>query len=107
MLGNTPDAFNQVWHLPTSKTPLTGKDWVDLFARELNTEPKVSVLPKWMVSILGLFMPIMREFKEMLYQYDRDYIFDSRKFENRFNHTPVSPEQAVKEVVASMGNKVF
>lgn len=25
LLGNTPDAYNQVWHLPTGQTPLTGK----------------------------------------------------------------------------------
>lgn len=101
MLGNTTDAYNQVWHLPTSRKPLTGKDWVNLFAKELKTEPKLTVLPNWMVSMLGLFMPIMRELKEMLYQYDRDYLFDSSKFERRFNYTPVTPEEAVKAVVAS------
>ena len=104
LLGNTPDAYNQVWHLPTSRKPLTGKDWINLFAQELKTEPKLTVIPRWMVGILGLFMPIMRELKEMLYQYDRDYVFDSSKYEKCFNYTPVPPEEAVRAIVAA-GNK--
>ncbi len=30
LLGNTPDAYNQVWHLPTSDEKLTGNDWIKL-----------------------------------------------------------------------------
>ncbi|MDX5437043.1 MAG: NAD-dependent epimerase/dehydratase family protein [Pontibacter sp.] len=101
LLGNTPDAYNQVWHLPTSNAPLTAKDWVSLIAKAMNKEPKLTVLPKWMVPVLGLFMPIMREFKEMLYQYDRDYVFDSSKFEARFGLTPTSPEDAVRAIVSA------
>ena len=101
LLGNTPDAYNQVWHVPTSSARLTAKDWVNLFAKAMHQEPKLTVLPKWMVPILGLFMPIMREFKEMLYQYDRDYVFDSSKYERRFNYTPTTPEEAVKATVAT------
>ena len=29
VLGNTEDAFNQVWHLPTAPNPFTGKEWMD------------------------------------------------------------------------------
>jgi nucleoside-diphosphate-sugar epimerase len=99
LLGNTPDAYNQVWHLPTDRTPLTGKDWVELFAKEMNVEPKVQAIPAWLLSVLGVFIPIMREFKEMAYQYDRDYVFDSSKFEKRFDFKPTPPQQAVSAVV--------
>jgi hypothetical protein len=34
--------------------------------------------------VLGLFIPFMREMPEMMYQYDRDYLFDSSKFTKRF-----------------------
>jgi nucleoside-diphosphate-sugar epimerase len=102
ILGNTLDAFNQVWHLPTDRSPLTVKHWIDLFAQTLQVEPKVTVLPIWSLNILGMFMPIMREFKEMSYQYDRDYLFDSNKFEQRFNFTPTRPEEGVLWIVKSM-----
>lgn len=84
LLGNTPDAYNQLWHLPTDRSQLTGKQWIELFARQMNVEPKYQVLPIWMMGVLGIFVPILKEFKEMAYQYDRDYVFDSSKFERRF-----------------------
>ncbi|MCO4294328.1 NAD(P)H-binding protein [Solitalea sp. MAHUQ-68] len=99
ILGNTLAAYNQVWHLPTSSTQLTGKQWIELFAQELQVKPKTTVLPGWMLGILGVFIPIMREFKEMLYQYDRPYVFNSSKFEKQFNYKPATPEEAVKAVV--------
>jgi nucleoside-diphosphate-sugar epimerase len=98
ILGNTPDAYNQVWHMPTSK-PLTGKQWVELFAKEMGVKPEVRAVPLWLLSILGIFKPIMKELHEMAYQYDRDYVFKSDKFEKRFNFKPTSPEEGVKAVV--------
>ena len=102
ILGNTPDAYNQVWHLPSIKEKLTAKQWVELFAEELDAKPKYRVLPIWMMGILGIFVPIMKELKEMAYQYDRDYYFNSEKFEKRFGYTPVKAKDAVKELVASL-----
>ena len=40
LLGNTPDAYNQVWHLPTDKNSLTGREFVRLFAKEMNASGK-------------------------------------------------------------------
>jgi nucleoside-diphosphate-sugar epimerase len=99
LLGNTSDAFNQVWHLPTDKNALTGRQMVELFSKEMMVKNKVSVLPMWMLKILGLFIPLLREMPEMMYQYDRDYFFDSEKFEKRFNVKPTSYQEGVKITV--------
>jgi len=102
LLGNTPDAFNQVWHLPTDPSRLTGRDWIGLFAETMEAAPRYRVLPTWMMGALGLFLPIMRELKEMAYQYDRDYFFDSSKFNRRFQYTPLPPREAVQATVAAL-----
>ncbi len=99
LLGNTPDAYNQVWHLPTSQEALTGKQWIELFAQEMGKEPKYSVLPLWLLQTAGIFVPFMKELHEMAYQYDRDYMFDSHKFEQKFNFTPTKPSEGVKNIV--------
>ncbi|MEO6719540.1 MAG: NAD-dependent epimerase/dehydratase family protein [Ferruginibacter sp.] len=99
ILGNTAEAYNQVWHLPTDKNTLTGQQWVALFNKEMNTSKKVMVLPKWMLKLLGIFVPIMREMPEMMYQYDRDYFFDSSKFNTHFNFVPTTNEMGVKQIV--------
>jgi nucleoside-diphosphate-sugar epimerase len=98
LLGNTPDAFNQVWHLPTSDNPLTGKQWIEAFAKEFSVQSKYQVASKFMVRILGLFIPEMKETVELYYQFDRDYIFNSSKFEKRFNFTPTPYEDGIKEI---------
>jgi len=104
LLGNTPDAFNQVWNLPTDPNNLTGEEWISLFAREMGKSPKYMVLPKVMVRILGLFIPVMKEFPEMMYQYDREYIFDSTKFGNRFGVKPTPYQEGVKEILRILGD---
>lgn len=95
MLGNTPDAYNQVWHLPTNPDALTGREFVELFGRHMNKKAKVSVVPQWMAAGIGLFVPIMKELAEMTYQYDRDYILDSTKFNQRFGFKPEAYEAGV------------
>ena len=54
-----------------------------------------------MLRLIGLFVPVMREFPEMAYQYDRDYVFDSSKFEKAFNFEPTKPAEGVKRTVAN------
>lgn len=101
MLGNTDDAYNQVWHLP-SYSSLTGKDWIEMIAKELNTRPSYSVLSVGMMSLVGLFVPILRELKEMAYQYELDYGFNSSKFQKRFEMPLTTPAEAVQWLVKEL-----
>ena len=85
LLGNKADAYNQVWHALTSKERITGEQFIRI-ACDLRGKPyKVMALPKFGVRVFGWFVPQMGEFVEMFYQFDKDYIFDSSKFENAFN----------------------
>ena len=97
LLGNTPDAYNQIWNLPTSPEAPTGRQWVEMFAAELGKPAKIRILSKGMTRLLGLFAPVLRESVEMLYQYDRDYVFDSTKFINRFSMHPTSLREGVHQ----------
>ena len=96
LLGNTADAYNQVWHVPTTKEKLTTRQWIELIAKELNTAPKIQKLPTWMLYIIGLFIPELKEFPEMMYQHEMDYFFDSSKFEKRFGLFATEPKDGVK-----------
>jgi nucleoside-diphosphate-sugar epimerase len=101
LLGNTDDAYNQVWHLPTDPNALTGKQMIELFAKEMKVEPKFSVMPMYMLKFAGIFIPLLREMPEMMYQYDRTYIFDSSKFDKRFSFKTTTYQEGVKAIVAS------
>lgn len=102
LLGNTPDAYNQVWHVPTTKERLTNKQWIELIASELKVAPEIQTIPVWLIKILGLFIPVMSEFPEMMYQYDQDYIFDSSKIERRFGIQPTSPKDGIRFLISQL-----
>jgi nucleoside-diphosphate-sugar epimerase len=101
LLGNTVDAYNQIWHLPTDKNTLTGREFVDLFANELKVKSRVSVMPMWLIKLMGLFVPALKEMPEMMYQNDRDYVFDSSKFDKRFKFKTTTYQEGVRITVES------
>ena len=102
ILGNTESAYNQVWHLPTDRNALTGKEFIEQVAKEFGSSSRYMVLPRWMVQMVGMFNGIIRESVEMLYQNDSDYLFDSSKFDKAFNFKATSYSQGIRETVKSM-----
>ena len=84
MLANSPTAFNQTWHALTSKEKITGEHYVRIACEIMNKSYKLQALPKIGVRAIGLFVPVLREFVEMMYQFENDYFFDSTKIEKAF-----------------------
>jgi len=105
LLGNTPAAYNQIWNLPTDRKSLTAEQWINLFAKEMGKSDHLQLIPAWMVRILGIFIPFMNELYEMRYQFDREYFFDSTKFENYFKYQPTRYQDGVKELVSQLVEK--
>lgn len=100
LLGNTEEAYGETWHLPTAPNPMTGREWVAAFAKEFGVKPKAMAVPNFVLKLMGLFIPVMKELPEMNYQYDRDYIFDSSKFELEFGMSPTPYAEGIKTIVA-------
>ncbi|MGB8704116.1 MAG: NAD-dependent epimerase/dehydratase family protein [Gillisia sp.] len=98
-LGNTDSAYGEVWHLPTAANPLTGKEWVEKIAEKMEIKPAYRTVPVWLVKLMGIFVPVMRESVEMSYQYNRDYVFKSDKFEEKFNFTPTSYSEGIDKIL--------
>ncbi len=95
LLATNEQSWGQVWHLPSS-APLTGRQFIFLAAKYMNSSTNVTVLPKWLLKVIGWFNPFMKEAYEMNYQDEFPFRFSSAKFEKAFNYTPTPYEQAVK-----------
>ncbi len=95
-LAGSENAYGQTWHLPTAKPALTGNEFISLAAKYMHAKNKVQVLPKWLVGMIGLFVPVMKELGEMLYQNEFPYVFDSSKFEKAFRFTPTPYEEGIR-----------
>ena len=105
ILGNTDSAYNQIWHLPTNRNVLTGKEFIELAAKAMGVKSEYMVVKKWMAKMLGLFIKVIKESVEMLYQNDSDYLFDSTKFEKTFNYKPISYEEGIINTAKSINKK--
>lgn len=101
ILGNTETAYNQVWHLPSDRNSLSGKEFIDMAVMEFGATGSFTTFSPLMIKIAGLFMPVLKESVEMLYQYKYEYLFSSEKFENKFGFVPTSYEEGIKETVNS------
>ena len=98
--GNTPSAYNQTWHALTSPEKITGDDYIRMAYEILNKQYKSpQVMSKLGVRLLGLFIPVLREFVEMMYQFENDYVFDSSKAEKAFNVKPTSYKEGILETM--------
>ncbi len=95
----TDDRMHQstVWHLPTAAPALTGLEMMEKTGKVFNMSPKFSAIGDFMLSVLGIFIPIMRELKEMSYQTNFDYVFSSEKFERVFASKPTSYADGIQQ----------
>ena len=95
LLADNESAWNQTWHVPTAPDPPTGKQFIELAAKEFGTKTKYRVLTRPMLWMAGWFDTTVRELYEMLYQYEFDYVFDSTKFMKAFHFQPTSYPESI------------
>jgi len=86
-LAATESAWNQTWHLPTTPNPPTGKQFIEMAAAAMGVKPKYRILGPAMLWMGGLFNPVVGEVREMLYQNNAPYLFDSSKYAHAFGFT--------------------
>ena len=92
ILGDRDEALGQTWHVPSAET-MTTRRFVELIFEELGRPPRIQAAPRWMLSLVGMFDPVVRELSEILYQTERPFVVDHSKFERAFGaHSTPHPE---------------
>lgn len=56
-------------------------------------------LPSAVVAVAALFSPLIRELKEVRYQFDRPFVVDSSAYETAFAARPTPVDEQVKATV--------
>lgn len=83
LLDADDSAFNQVWHVPCAPTR-TPRQLLQLGADAAGQTLKLMALPSWLLPVIGVVSPVMREFSEMRFTWNRPYHVDATKFARRF-----------------------
>jgi nucleoside-diphosphate-sugar epimerase len=98
-LAENESAFGQAWHLP--HTTLTTREFIEMAFDEsgIRSAGKIGTNPKFMLSIAGLFIKLVREVKEVIYQTEIDWVVDHSKFENTFGISPSPIREGIRQTI--------
>ncbi|WP_278235363.1 NAD-dependent epimerase/dehydratase family protein [Isoptericola sp. AK164] len=82
------DAHGRVWHVP-SNPPVTQRQAVtDALAAVGKPPVKVRELRGATVAVVSWFSPLVRELRQLMYQWERPYVLDSTAARERFGIAP-------------------
>ena len=87
-----------LWMLPCQPA-VTTREMVRRLDPAVGHTIPLNVMPRWIMSLLGLFVPMVREMKEMVYQWDEPFIVDDSRFRARFAMKPIREDEAARATV--------
>ncbi|MDX2005738.1 MAG: hypothetical protein SFU83_10720 [Meiothermus sp.] len=101
VLGTSEQAWGQVW-IPPVQPAVTQAELAAAIWRSAGQSgrPKIQVMNRLMVGLAGLFIPVVRETYEMLYEFEKPFVVDSSKFERTFGMTATAWEAALEHTLA-------
>jgi nucleoside-diphosphate-sugar epimerase len=100
LLDAPADVYGQVWHAPCAPTR-TPRQILAAGAKALDAPLKVTALPLWVLPVMGLFTPFMKELSEMRFQWDRPYRVDWSKWAARFGDAVTPFDKGARETALS------
>jgi nucleoside-diphosphate-sugar epimerase len=100
-LGTDDRSLGRPWHVPTLD-PTTATEMVHHLCAEAGVAPvKVSRIPKVALRAAGLFMPVMRELIEMLYQFEAPFVIDATDTTDVFGIEATSLDVQMRATIES------
>jgi hypothetical protein len=92
-------AWGRAWHVPTP-APYSARTAVERMCRLAEVPPvRVTAPPWWVLGLMGLFSPTVRELRELRYQFDRPFVVDSSAYCASFGGGPTPADQALASTV--------
>lgn len=101
LIGNTPDAYGQTWHLPCDNNRLTYKQFIALASEVYDRELHYKVVSRWILDLGAVFNKRLKELQELLPRYAQNNIFESGKFRQRFPEFEVTTYREGMEIIKS------
>ena len=97
-LSEREEALGQAWHVPSAPT-ISIREFATLVYAQAGNKPRFQVASRPLVSFLGLFNPMMRELKEMHYQFEAPFRVDHSRFAQQFGAAPTPHAEAIRQTL--------
>lgn len=99
-LGEREEALGRSWHIPNAET-LTTRQMLTMIYEEAGQQLKIQGASRFLISLLGLFNPMLREVKEMLYQFEAPFVVDHSDYLRTFgDFSPTPQREAIQATLA-------
>lgn len=100
-LGTDDRALGRAWHVP-SIAPISAREYVAALCREAGVAPaKVKQIPGLALRLGGLFVPMIRELNEILYQFTGEFVIDAQDTTDTFGLSATPLDAQVRATVAA------
>ncbi len=94
-------AYGRCWNL--GGTSIRARDFIDSVYSVLGTKPKYRAMPKAMLQIIGLFVPMLREVAEMYYLFSDGFVLDDSALQARIGPLAKTPiRDGIEQTLAWM-----
>jgi nucleoside-diphosphate-sugar epimerase len=91
-------AYGHAWHVPNAET-ISTRAMVQKFETALGRPIKTRIASPLLLSVVGLFVPIVREMKELAYEFEEPYVVDDSRFRANFDVQTTPLDVAVTRTV--------
>ena len=100
-VANDERGWGSAWHVP-SNPPKSAREVVDDLAASAGTGPiKSASVPAFVLQVMGIFQPEIRELKETNYQRQRPYLLDDSAARNTFDLEPTRWAEVIDDLVST------
>jgi hypothetical protein len=98
-LGMRDEALGKVWHTPNAEA-IPMRRMLDLVFAGTEHKPNYRTAPDWLLTVMGWLNPVMRELKEMVYQFEIPFLIDHSEYDRVFaDVTPPPPAEGIAQTV--------
>lgn len=92
-------AWGRAWHVPTAP-PLSLREVATRTARIADVPDRgVRVMPRGVLQVGGWAVPLLRELREVAYQFDHPFVLDSAAFTSTFAADPTPCDEGLRATV--------
>ncbi len=102
-VGTDDRADGRAWHVPTLPAA-SAREMADAFARAAGVPPvRVTRIPRAMLRVAGIFVPMLRALLTMTYQFDEPFVIDATDTTETFGIEPTPLDEQLRATLASYG----
>lgn len=105
-LGRDERAWGRPWLVPTNPAMSVRQALTDLSRATGAPDPRLRVVPRWLLRVGGVFVPVLREVNGVLYQFDAPFEVDATETEATFGIHPTDWDVLVSETARAWSKRL-